>query len=161
MRGAGWSDTPTLLKSLIMFAWAVMVCFAISLAAGLAGSGRDLFDRYIGTYVWVPYLWVAGLPWWNAGSPADRRSLLRFANWTLWLAVVVGVVDLIQSGWSGREAGYTRDASPWRFVAYWAVSAFWLLVLRRRSVRAWAEAGKGSDVDPTNTVERAGGRTRG
>ncbi len=155
-RGTAWQ-----VRWMVTLAWGVMVCFCASLAAGFAGAtsqGR-LFDRYAGTFVWIPYLWIAGLPWWSGASRAERRSVVRFSTWTLWLTVVMGVVDLVEYGWSGAASAYTPGPSPWRFLAYWLISAAWLVLLRGKAVQSWVEAG--APESQTDAGGLRGGRTRG
>jgi hypothetical protein len=124
------------------FAWLVMACFAATLVAGFAAPRlHDVFGEYAGHFIWVPYLWIAGLHWWQDDSQVERRSIIRFTRWNLWLAIVLGLIDLMQFGWSSHEAGSIFKASEWRFVTYWPMSAGWLWLLREPAVTEWIETG--------------------
>ena len=153
-------ETPWPVRGVVVFAWGVMALFAASLVAAFAGAreASALFERYAGNLIWVPYVWIAGVLWWACGTQAERRALVRFTTWTLFLAIGLGVVDLAVSGWLGGDTPGASRPSAWRLLTYWGFSALWLVLLRGQAVKSWIGAGT---ARPSPAGKGTGGSTRG
>ncbi len=134
---------PTTLVSLTVFGRLVMVLWLGSVVLGVAAPApwRDAFDEYVGRFIWVPYLWIAFLPSWSVATQNERQAVVRFARWNLWLAMLLGVVDLVVLGWMSTRPERMLAVQPSRMVGYWVVSGGWLWLLGRPSIRDWVESG--------------------
>jgi hypothetical protein len=136
------------LRTLIAFAWCMMVGLVASLIRGVVAPGmRDGYAEFTGHFLWVPYLSLAGLLWWASETRNQRHAIVSFTRMTLGLAMACGVVDLVLLGWSGDPTSNITRASPWRFVGYWALSVAWLAWLGRPTVDRWVADGVGATSD--------------
>jgi len=126
------------LRPIIILAWCIMLGFVVSF---VVPSARDVFTEFTGHFLWVPYLWIAGLLWWKSDTREERGTVVSFTRVSLLIAMAAGVADLALVGWSGDPTSSITRASPWRFTGYWVLSIGLLAWLGRPRMRNWIAAG--------------------
>ena len=134
------SPAPRALGALILFSQLSVALWVLTLTVDtfVPVSVPHRMDTYTGRFVFVPFFWIAGMRWWQDGTRGERASIVRMARSMLWLAMGLGVIDLIMGS---LPAPWSLDGriSPWSLLGYWALPMIWLLALRRRAVSRWVE----------------------
>ena len=135
---------PAVVKLLLAIAWTVMAAFILNLLLSFWSWRYDFFDEYVGRFSWIAYLWIASVTFWRSSDQRERRAMVRFVGWVLWLAIGMGAMDFAWFGWSSHEAGSIFTASPWRLLSYWVLPPLFLVLLRLAAVSQWVSG----EADP-------------